>query len=236
MHVISRALVPLGLSVIFGAQLSLSGCAQQIPGTDLKSPEASQASGDFGFGAPSWITQADYEGYVRSVAKEAERLGIADAPPSIVRWIRPDEWAVVKGQCLAEQGLSVQVDEVRGEVSATAPTGQENLEEYAWWVCDAKYPQMPDSEHGVFSERTKQIMYEWASKDLVACLESEGFREVTDIPSYEVFWELYDTQNPWHPYNWDVWGFGRAKGIDIEAKCPQWPNDGRLDYQYHEEK
>jgi hypothetical protein len=167
---------------------------------------------------------------------EAEEWGITATPPPVIRWITEFEALDTQSQCLRDQGLEVKVDRTRSAIDYRAPGGgNEQVERLAWWVCEWKYPRMPDREHGELSDRRKGIMYDYIVDELIPCLAEYGYI-VSDVPSYEVFWERYATDTTWLPYNDALAAWASANEINIEAYCPQWPTDGRLDWLYEEDE
>ena len=192
----------------------------------------------YGPGAPSWLTEDDYQNHVEQLELIAELSEYTEEPPEIVRWIRPDEVFDVRGSCYEEQGFGLDADPVRNSAAAVGKDGTRGEAEYhAEWICQAKYPVMPGREHSDLSDRTKRILYDYVVEELIPCLREHGYEgSYDDLPSYEAYWERMDTDSPWLAYNEELTAWSYEEGIDIEAFCPQEPNDGRLDYLYEEQE
>jgi hypothetical protein len=196
---------------------------------------SAQASGSVQFGpeGPGWLTQDDIDARAAQVAEFAEAEGIVEDPPAIVRWVHPDESPDVTKGCFEDLGFVAEVNYAERSVEIVGPAPvDEAAKGRAYWTCWAKYPVVPDREHGQFSDRTKEILYEYNARELVECLADQGW-DVGEVPSYEVYWDSYET-DPWLPYTPGLWTWSKQQGIDIEALCPQQPMDGRLDYLYEE--
>jgi hypothetical protein len=227
----------VAVAVGVAAVLCLGACGTASKTRGAAPMPRSTTPTEWGQGAPPWLTQADYDDYVKSQAEEAKEDGITDPPVPIVRWINGDtEYFQVYPACLRQQGMEVSANPTyqgTGTIDVKSPDGQDKAVDHAWWVCHSKYPGMPDKEHGKFSEKTKRVYYDYYINSLIPCLAKHGFVvPKSHIPSFQVFSDEFNGPKDWQPY--DEFDNGKMAGqFDaMNGYCPQGPPASSLAYLY----
>ncbi|MDR1152634.1 MAG: hypothetical protein LBK72_09210, partial [Bifidobacteriaceae bacterium] len=164
-------LVDAGLLAILGTlTVALVSSCTNSGDADAEDSAAAPSSGSVGFGreGPSWLTQDDMDAYAAQLAEIAEHEGIAEDPPAIVRWVHPNESQDVTAACFEDLGFVAEINYAERSVDIVGPAPvDETAKVHAYWTCYAKYPVAPDREHGQFSDRTKEILYEYNARELV---------------------------------------------------------------------
>lgn len=131
---------------------------------------------------------------------------------NFVRFIHPDEFAVVMVSCMADEGWTVTTT-FDGGVKFPQVTEEQAVEmEAAVWLCRReKYPTDPRYRQPLTPEQLT-ILYDWHVNQTIPCMEAEGFTGF-DPPSLESFIENYE-QDPWSPYT------------DVDGQIRQLPEGG----------
>ncbi|MGX5681108.1 hypothetical protein [Schumannella luteola] len=209
-----RLLLTLGLF-----SLVLSGCTGPVePDSDAHSPTAEVPNNEES-AEPYSLTVAADEAWARVTARfpDATRPDV-----QFERHVTQDEWNEVRIQCLGEQGFIAEATE-GGGLGGTIPDGQAEAFAIARYVCDVRFPMDPRFTTDL-TETQLEHLYEYFADSLTGCLESEGFN-IASPPSLEVFVSTYYSPESWSPYNEVIRNLGDRSFAELEARCPQLPED-----------
>ena len=136
----------------------------------------------------------------------------ATTAEEFVRYIHPEEWAVVISACLEAAGWAVEITP-DGGIQFPQVTPQQSTEmEAAADLCRRMYPVDPRFRQPLTTAQL-EYLYDWYVKEGIPCLEAQGYSGF-DPPSLDSFIESYGTEDTWSPYR------------DISTELQQLPAGG----------
>lgn len=199
-----RAFMLMGAAV-----LVLGGCAS---GPD----PASSASPTGWAGAPT--DDASLYRMVLDGRPPSMRLEPGERPDaSLVRWVKPDDWAQAQVDCMTEQGFSSSVHQGGVQYPDVPPEQAKSLT-IAAYTCAVSFPVDPRI-HLPWNREQSERQYRHLVGTVMPCVRSLGV-PVEEPPTFEVWYAERTTDSRgWNPYQgiaqFDVAGLARA-----HDRCP----------------
>ncbi|MGA7096543.1 MAG: hypothetical protein WB245_03140 [Acidimicrobiia bacterium] len=138
-----------------------------------------------------------------------------------VRFIHPDEWTLVRSQCMIDKGWPVTTTPDGGISYTHIGEDQQPEMQADDELCGRMFPVDPKYRQPLTVEQLT-FLYDWFVNESIPCLEAEGYTNF-DPPSLDVFIDTYDTEG-WSPYrdlNTDQLGPGAWYAL--QEACPQGP-------------
>lgn len=150
------------------------------------------------------------------------KVGELDDPPQVelVRWIKPEEYALTLIGCLREEGFPADfTSDGTGVDTSSVPAEQASALELASYTCSARYSVDPRYSTP-FNDEQLGILYDYLVESYVPCVEELGY-DISDPPTREVFAATAAAEG-WFPQaeiasmNGDL--------SEAERECPTYPS------------
>lgn len=139
-----------------------------------------------------------------------------------VRFIHPDEWTVVRSQCITDHGWPVTTTPDGGIEFPDIAEDQQPEMQAAVELCEQMFPVDPRYRQPLTVEQLT-FLYNWFLTESIPCLKEQGYSDF-DPPSLGVFIDTYDTEG-WSPYrdlNTDQLP-SMGSWYALQETCPQGP-------------
>lgn len=208
-----RRLIAIALTA---GSLVLVGCAS--------TPSPSSSAAEIPLPTPDTLTAADLDelaeaGDASTLATLLDRYPNAEVPPAErVRFIEPDEYAIVMADCMTSEGFP-SVASADGGVESSFDTTQQEANATAFYRCRIKFPTDP-KYLAPLNESQITYIYNYQTTVLTSCLEAAGY-EVDEPPTLEKFLDSYTSPGGgWSPYA-NV--RGGTLWVSLNKQCPQTP-------------
>lgn len=140
----------------------------------------------------------------------------------LVRYIHPDEFPVVIGTCIEDEGWPVEISRDGGIYFLPVAPELEEDKQAAYQRCLERYPVDPVYLQPLTDEQL-EFLYQWYLTESIPCLEAQGYRGF-DPPSLGTFLESEDIDR-WRPYEVVLSGPETSMGewYALNEECPQNP-------------
>lgn len=216
------------MSAVVTAALLLTSCSGHN-GDDVREEASASPGSKEQADARQSESHNDWDAlYEEQLLAEAKGLGFDEVPDDaqLIRFIRPDEFAETRIQCMEEQGFGASLARDGGVEYARVPPEQADSQRWAALRCAAMYAVHP-RYHQPHTEEQQRITYEYFTQQLIPCLAAEGY-EVGEVPTWESY-RAMESLEGWEPYK--AAGISDAIGLtmtedewfDITERCPPGP-------------
>jgi hypothetical protein len=147
--------------------------------------------------------ERQYQEAIERHVKDQQKVGLGEPPldVSFVRFVKPDERSTVYQECMARQGWAVAIEFDGGISYGDYPADQTPALLEADFRCWVQYPLNPRYAQPP-TERQAHVVYDYFVRELVPCLEREGYDvDRTAIPTVETFMATFQQNGSWLPYD-----------------------------------
>ena len=164
--------------------------------------------------SPLASSEDDLWAQVTAEFPDAERPDV-----SVIEEVTLDVWPLAQADCLTSAGFPSRVED--GGLSTSVQSAQREPFLIQSYLCAVQFPLRPEDTTPL-DARELESLYNYFARDLVPCLESEGY-QVGVVPTQQSFVERYYGETPWTPYL--IIGPTVPLGdlASLEQACPQLP-------------
>lgn len=201
-----------------GIALALAGCSGADPPLS-GGPGTAEQQGQ----QPDWDAMRDRQ--LADLVKRWRAMGHLRTLPTdvkFVRYLRPDEFGVVRADCMKKQGFDAVPTTDGGIEYVDIPNDQAEAQTLARYRCEVMYPVHPRYSMPL-DERQHRLIYDYYVTKLVPCLRAHGY-DPGAVPSVETFLATVNTKQSWSPYAAvNDRQPSKAEWEAINRDCPQSP-------------